>query len=166
MTFPARCLPFPAIPADHPVTSLRPRWRFPLTESTGSAYNATAEQPKWNTQISMRRRPTGPDMRLRIILLACLACAALAGAALLLRPSIWPKWNESRMQDSDVGPDSPVKSIASGSSSGGQSDGYADHGTGRVACDGKWSDLHRQASQATGSSYADFIRDCMSRKPQ
>jgi hypothetical protein len=112
-------------------------------------------------------------MRLRIILIAC---AALACAALLL----WPKWNaltKPYMQDSDVSPHSLVKSIqgvqpgsplrqASVPSLGGQSDSYANHGTGRVSCDGQWSDLHRQASQATGSSYADFIRDCMSRKPQ
>jgi hypothetical protein len=42
-----------------------------------------------------------------------------------------------------------------------QSDGFSDHGPGRVACDMKWSDLHSQGSQNAASSYQDFIRNCM-----
>jgi len=108
-------------------------------------------------------------MRLRIILLAC---AALACVVLL---ALWPTWNvliKPHLQDSDVGSNPPVQSVQEGQSgpplrqASVPSSGYADHGTGRVACDGQWSDLHTQASQASGSGYADFIRDCMSRKLQ
>jgi hypothetical protein len=62
-------------------------------------------------------------------------------------------------------PESPLPQ-ASMPSLGAQSESFADHGPGRVACDGQWSDLQRQASQSTGRSYVDFMRDCMSRNPQ
>jgi hypothetical protein len=42
-----------------------------------------------------------------------------------------------------------------------QSDGVPDHGPGRVACDVKWSDLHRPGSPDANSAYQDFIRNCM-----
>jgi hypothetical protein len=35
-----------------------------------------------------------------------------------------------------------------------------------VACRGQWSDLQRKGSQGTGSTYVDFMQDCMTRNPQ
>jgi membrane associated rhomboid family serine protease len=42
-----------------------------------------------------------------------------------------------------------------------QSNGLPDHGPGRVACDGQWSDLMRNGSEKPADSYPDFIRNCM-----
>jgi hypothetical protein len=43
------------------------------------------------------------------------------------------------------------------------SNGLADHGRGRVACDVQWADSYKQRSQSTTSDYQDFIRKCMGR---
>ncbi len=61
---------------------------------------------------------------------AVLVAVAVFGAALLILP--------------------PQSSAAS--------DGVADHGSGRVACDGQWYQLHKPEA-----GYQDFIRNCMRR---
>ena len=86
---------------------------------------------------------------LAIVALAVIAAVIVGGLQL---------WGQSP-------PGSPLPQ-ASAPSLGAQPDGFADHGPGRVACDGQWSDLHTQASQSTGPSYVDFMRDCMSRNPK
>jgi membrane associated rhomboid family serine protease len=49
----------------------------------------------------------------------------------------------------------------SGSAEGPILDGSSDHGTGRVACDGQWSDMRRNNATKRDISYPDFIQNCM-----
>jgi membrane associated rhomboid family serine protease len=47
-----------------------------------------------------------------------------------------------------------------------RTNGFSDHGPGRVACDGQWSDLLRMGSEKPVISYPDFIQNCMKRNVQ
>jgi membrane associated rhomboid family serine protease len=42
-----------------------------------------------------------------------------------------------------------------------QSNSVLDHGPGRVACDGQWSDLMRKGGEKLAGNYPDFIWNCM-----
>jgi membrane associated rhomboid family serine protease len=44
--------------------------------------------------------------------------------------------------------------------------GSSDHGPGRVACDGQWSDLLQNGSEKPAISYPDFIQNCMNKNIQ
>lgn len=63
-------------------------------------------------------------------------------------PAIIPRQNPSPSQSHPL----PLET---------QSNGFPDHGPGRVACDGQWSDLLRNGSGKPATSYPDFIRNCM-----